>query len=455
MQVRTNSWLIFLTSLLCAAGAHAQARPRVGLPASCLGSGPQPAFANCDSEVTETPPVRVVLLGSSTALGAGASSSGASWAGRLGAYLQTKGLEFVNASISGTATADSIARFENDVTPRSPQFVILATSIANEGLTPNNIPTILPRFLANTRTLIRMTESIGAIPILVTPMVNNAYTAKVRTALITLSSQLEAEGVEVWDFSNSLDDGTGKFLAGLSKDGTHTNDTGHQQLFDAIPATCFVAALNPPRWAPAMDYGSWKSAIGDGTPASITVSLASPALSWSVAFWMKPGNSGEVQPTLTIDDTTLQLRRTGTRLDLLQNEAILASADIPSLSTFVHIGITYQKLSGALTLYVNGAPAAASTLTTENPAGSFRIASLPAGDGDSFCRIQIYRAPLNAQDMKDLAGGRLHFKSLAANLPLTSSSGRGLVSRNPAGITTTMEGSWNWTEAGPRLGLID
>jgi len=454
MQVRTNGWLILLTSLLCAGGAHAQARPRAGLPVSCLGSGPQPAFANCEPEVAVTP-VRVVLLGSSTALGAGASSTAASWAGRLASYLRVRGFDFVNVSISGTATADSLARFENDVTPLAPQFVILATSIANEGLTNNNIPTITAKYLANTRTLIRMTENIGAIPILVTPMVNNTYTAKVRTALIALCSQFEAEGVEVWDYFNSLDDGTGKFLAGLSKDGTHPNDTGHQHLFDAIPTTCFLAALNPPRWAPAMDYGSWKSAVGDGTPPSIAVGLASPALSWSVTFWMKPGNSTEAQPTLTVPDAALQLRRTGTRLDLLQNEAILATAEIPSLSTFAHIGITYQKLSGALTLYVNGVAAAASTLSTDNPAGSFRIASLPAGDGDSFCRIQIYRTPLNAQDLKDLAAGRLHFKSLAANLPLTSSSGRGLVSRNSTGITATMEGAWNWTEAGPRLGLID
>jgi lysophospholipase L1-like esterase len=401
------------------------------------------------------PPVRVVVVGSSTAQGAGASSIAASWAGRLDAWLQDHGLAMSNVSIIGTATADSIARFNNDVRPLNPKFVILATSIANEGITENNTAAVAAQYLDNTRKLIRMTEGIGAIPIVVTPYVNDTFGVTIHSALIALSAQFEAEGVTVWDFLNATDDGDGHWIPGLSLDGTHPTDEAHRQLFDGIPLSFFDTALAPSRWPPTMNFGSWKSVYGDGTPPSIEVVLATPVMSWSVAFWMRPGTSTDPQPLLTVGDVGVVLRRSGARLDIMRDGEILATAQLPPPPGFTHICLTYQKLASSLTLYLNGAVADSVRLETEQSAGSFRITSAPGTEGELFSRLLVYRTPLNSQDVKDLVVGRMHFKSLEAYLPLTVSPARLMRNRAETIVPVTVDGAWTWSPAGPSLTLME
>ena len=75
---------------------------------------------------------RLVILGSSTAAGAGASSYRLSWAGRLTEALAPLGITVINRSISGSNTAASIQRFQRDVEALRPNYVVFSTSLHNE-----------------------------------------------------------------------------------------------------------------------------------------------------------------------------------------------------------------------------------------------------------------------------------------------------------------------------------
>src|SRR5579883_3007408 len=67
----------------------------------------------------------VVILGSSTAAGAGASDYQFSWAARLARAIAASGFHVLNLSISSTTTQDSLDRFATDVAPLRPDFVVL------------------------------------------------------------------------------------------------------------------------------------------------------------------------------------------------------------------------------------------------------------------------------------------------------------------------------------------
>ncbi|HWE52283.1 MAG TPA: SGNH/GDSL hydrolase family protein, partial [Bryobacteraceae bacterium] len=160
-------------------------------------------------------PNTIVVLGSSTAAGVGASTYQTSWVGLLTSALASKGYIVQNVSISGTNTGDSLARFDRDVTPNNPAFVVLATSIVNE---PTD--TAAQSYLAKTLLLIHKVESIGAIPVVVPPYPNDGFSASMYSSIQNIYTTLGAEGVPLLDFLDAADDGQGHWVAGLSLDGT-------------------------------------------------------------------------------------------------------------------------------------------------------------------------------------------------------------------------------------------
>lgn len=393
---------------------------------------------------------RIVVLGSSTAAGVGASSPAMSWVGRLAEAIAPRGFAVVNRSISGSTTRDSIARFNVDAAAWNPAFVVLATSIVNEGLTDNDIPKIVPQYLANTRQLIRMVEDIGAIPIVVSPYPNGAFTPRIRAALVQLSSDLEAEGVAVWDFLSAVDDGQGKWLPGLSADGTHPTDTGHALLFGSIPVSFFEAATRRAALAPAGRYGAWQS---NGPDAALSVSAFAPAPSWTVAFWLKPDASPGAHALVAAGDLSLELSAfPANTISLSVAGQRILSAPAPKTGVFSHLAVTYRRATGALRLYVNGAPAGEAIVGARDPAALFRFGGDPnaVAKSSAFAQILIYRTPLPPEDIADLYAARIHTKSLEADLPLAQSPARRSINRALTLPDELVTGPWLWTADGPR-----
>jgi lysophospholipase L1-like esterase len=396
---------------------------------------------------------RVVILGSSNAVGSSASQSSRSWAGLLADALRGRAIPVVNASIGGTNTADSISRFERDVARYDPDFVILATSILNEQLLPN-VPTTSEQFLQNTRQLIARVEAIGAIPILITPYTNAGLNPALRQQMLQISREFEAEGVTVWDFWNVMDDGTGHWLPGLSADGTHVGDTGHLNLFESIPLGFFDFAGNPNRPLPPLQgFGSWVADAGDGSQPSINVSPASPAPSWSAAFWTRAGSEGEEKTLLEVSGPAARVRRIGKRFELLLGDQVAAVGDVSEQGGFQHLCLTHQGLTGLITLYVNGAAAGATTVAGAESARLFTLGTTreqPGIQGESVAQFLVYRTPLCAEDVRELAAGRIPVKSLEAHLPLAQSPARRNQNAGPTIVDVVIGGTWHWVVEGPR-----
>ena len=113
--------------------------------------------------------LKIVVIGSSVALGCSAWLW-RGWAWHLGQALQQRyGHQLVNVSAIGINVATTIARFSQVVGPERPDIVIIALSLGNESLAtsaPEQYRAIQRRFENGLQQLIKMTQAMGARPVL-------------------------------------------------------------------------------------------------------------------------------------------------------------------------------------------------------------------------------------------------------------------------------------------------
>lgn len=396
---------------------------------------------------------RIVVIGSSTAAGAGAPSPADSWVGRLSKAMAGKGVTVWNVSVIGSTTANSLDRFDRAVVPLNPDFVVLATSIMNErGF--GNFPGLRQLYMQNTRQLIARVQAIGAIPILATPYPNIALNPALRLQMLEISREFESEGVIVWDFWSALDDGAGRWLPGLSSDGTHVGNTGHLSLFESIPLGFFDFALPANRpLPPRQSLGSWVADTAEGAQPAISVSPATPVPSWSAAFWTSSGGNAEERTLLEVSGPGVRVRRVGSRFELFLHGEVAASGAASTPGVFQHICLTHQMLTGIMTLYVNGMAVGAASAVGAEPARLFTLGAAstqPGIQGDSVSQFLTYRTPLGPEDVRELAAGRVPVKSLEAHLPLAQSPARWNQNAAPTVVGVVIAGTWHWVADGPR-----
>ncbi len=397
-------------------------------------------------------PTTILVLGSSTAAGSGASTYSNSWVGLLTNVLAPKGFVVKNNSIGGTATGDSLARFDRDVTPYGPAFVILATSFANEPGTdtPHD-------YLQNTLLLIRKVESIGAIPIVVAPYPNDSFNASTYSSVKDIYASLNAEGVPILDFLDATDNGQGHWVVGMSLDGTHPTDVGHRLLFDCIPLTMFDSLQRP---RPPMDphgFGSWIQTTNTSARGDLEIQPYSGMQSWTVSYWTNPSAAANERTLLNLNNGGFQLRRTGSVWKLWNGSAQLATVDIREAPAFHHVALAYQSLTGTLSLYVDAQLRAQAVSPAEKPLTVLSIGGDPANaglsaEGDAFADVLLYRAPLAQTDIQAIRIGHTPWKSVEAWLPLTYSPNRGVQNLAASVPTVIVFGTWTWSSQGISTG---
>jgi acyl-CoA thioesterase-1 len=393
----------------------------------------------------------IVILGSSTAAGGGASSYSASWAGLLTSTLATRGYTVKNMSISATSTADSLSRFDHDVTPYSPGFVILATSILNER---SGSPA--QTYVQNTLALTRRVRGIGAIPILVPPYPNDRFSASMYSAIQEIYTTLAIRGIPMFDFLDGADDGNGHWVAGLSADGTHPNNLGHRLLFDSIPLGLFDAFLYPPPPVNPRGYGSWIQNSDLDTRGDIEIWPDYPMGSWTVSFWTLPSDATSERTLVDVNGGWVQLRRTGSALLLWNGGGNVAGVSVSDAPAFHHVALTYQSITGTLRFYLDGILQAQVNPTDTAPVMVVAVGGDPSdaarnAAGDSFADITLYRAPLSPADIDAVYRGQLPWKSVQAWLPLAYAPDQPRLNLAASSVTTLVHGSWAWSDKFPRF----
>ncbi|MEH2439298.1 DUF1796 family putative cysteine peptidase [Nostoc sp.] len=186
--------------------------------------------------------LKIVVIGSSVALGHKAWFL-KGWVWLLAEALQQKyGHQLVNVSEVGANVSRTIARFGSVVTPEQPDIVIIALSLGNEGLAycpPNERRTVQRRFESGLQQLVKITRDIGAIPILGGVYPNGDYSLEHYWLLRDTHKRMRSWDVTVLDWLVAVDDGQGRWKAGISFDPAHPNTVGHSLMFQQIDQHLF------------------------------------------------------------------------------------------------------------------------------------------------------------------------------------------------------------------------
>ncbi|MDX2228447.1 MAG: DUF1796 family putative cysteine peptidase [Leptolyngbyaceae cyanobacterium bins.349] len=192
---------------------------------------PQPSAPNHPAGL------KIVVIGSSVALGCSAWLL-RGWAWHLGQSLQQQyGHHLVNGSAVGANVGTTIARFAQMVAPEQPDVVIIALSLGNEGLAaspPQQYRAIQRRFENGLQQLLKLTQEIGARPVLGAVYPHGDYSLEHYRVLRDTHQRLLTWGVPVLDWLATVDDGKGRWQAGLSYDSAHPNAEGHYRMYTAI-----------------------------------------------------------------------------------------------------------------------------------------------------------------------------------------------------------------------------
>ncbi|MFS8861213.1 DUF1796 family putative cysteine peptidase [Synechococcus sp. H60.1] len=190
-----------------------------------------------EPEPEDLPGLKIVVLGSSVALGCSA------WLLRGWAWLLQKALReryghrVRNLSELGATVSRTLARFDQVVVPEQPDVVIVALSLGNEGLAtalPEHRRAVQRRFENGLRRLIEKIQNIGALPILAGVYPHGDYGPEQHLLLQETQQKMLGWGCPVFNWLPILDDGQGRWKPDLAFDPAHPNSRGHRVMFEAI-----------------------------------------------------------------------------------------------------------------------------------------------------------------------------------------------------------------------------
>jgi lysophospholipase L1-like esterase len=186
--------------------------------------------------------LKVLVLGSSVAMGCSAWLL-KGWANQLGQTLQEKfGHQLINRSQLGATVTSTIERFASVVVPEKPDLVIISLSLGNEGLAycrPHDRRAVQRRYESGLQQLIKMTQDLGAIPVIGGLYPNGDYNPEHNWLLRDTHHRMLRWGVPILDWLDVLDDGDGGWKSGISLDIAHPNSAGHKLMFEAINLDVF------------------------------------------------------------------------------------------------------------------------------------------------------------------------------------------------------------------------
>ena len=185
---------------------------------------------------------KVLVIGSSVAMGCSAWLL-KGWASHLESALQEKyGHKLINRSQLGANVTSTIERFAAVVVPEKPDIVVIALSLGNEGLAycrPHDRRAVQRRFESGLLQLIKMTQDIGAIPIIGGLYPHNDYSPEHNWLLRDTHARMLQWDVGMLDWLDILDNGYGKWKSGTWLDVAHPNSLGHKLMFEAIALDLF------------------------------------------------------------------------------------------------------------------------------------------------------------------------------------------------------------------------
>ncbi len=371
---------------------------------------------------------RVLFLGSSSTEGTVTKNAQKKYYGKLGeAKLKDKGYEFFHRGIGGDNTPGAIARFYKDVAPVNADFVFIALTIGNEGITGQATAAArmdkYRQFKSGILQLCHMIQQQGAVPIVLTQAPTRSYTTEIYAYSQKLNMELESMGIHCCDWGGVVDamDGTGKPIDTIMFDNLHYNDAAHVEMCNAIPPTLFEkASLQDGGYLPFMEgYMSTNNLITQ-TPISYA---PTDVTTFTASLRFRTTAIPNAQAIMSFNDTDRLALQTDGRITF-QNATVndeIVPIGFVKTGEWNTITVTYSPLAKELRVFVNGVfkkATASLTLNLTRWTLAGRNTSVSTLKNADIKDAVLYRTRLTAEKVQALHEGTVSQTSLEIYSPL-------------------------------------
>lgn len=174
---------------------------------------------------------KIAIFGSSVAKGSGDTTGTGGYAGLIKTMLEQRGWTVVNVSRGGDNTVKILPRFEKELLPEKPDYVIIGLSLGNEGISSFsklNRERVYERFRSGMLHLINLCRNNGMTPVVVNCYARNDFGEDQYEAIRRMNMQINSWEVPSINALGAIDNGNGKWADGYWHDKSHPNEKGHR-----------------------------------------------------------------------------------------------------------------------------------------------------------------------------------------------------------------------------------
>ncbi|MCX6266588.1 MAG: GDSL-type esterase/lipase family protein [Bacteroidetes bacterium] len=382
------------------------------------------AFIMAIPDISQAQNKLIAVFGSSVANGSGDTTGSGGYAGMIKTLLEPRGWTVVNVSRGGDNTVKIMPRFNEELLPLKPAYVIIGLSLGNEGIASASElgrNRIFERFRSGMIHLIRLCRENGITPVVVNCYARNDFGKEQYEAIRKMNLLINTWDVPGIDALGAIDDGTGKWADGYWHDKSHPNEKGHREIFHAFVPGLFDALASGKKFPEKIRSRQYLS-ISEGASSRPLVFTPDDTIhSFTVGFQVKSSDEGII--------SVLHGRKTKAIVSLSKGQVI---CQIPGMGTVAadtlsenkgwqYVCISHRYATKSTSFYLNGKLAGSFTgpldfmefILGGGADGSGRAPRL-AGYKD----LLIYRSALNADEIQALYYDQLLQSSLEIYAPL-------------------------------------
>ncbi|NVO20866.1 MAG: hypothetical protein HXX13_14285 [Bacteroidetes bacterium] len=366
----------------------------------------------------------IAIFGSSVANGSGDTTGAGGYAGLLSRKLALQHWNVINVSRGGDNTTKILPRFDSQLLPLHPAYVIIGLSLGNEGIA-NSSELVRNRVFEKYRSgmlqLIQLCRKNGMNPIVTNCYERNDFLPEQYEAVKQMNLIINTWDVPSVNFLGPLDNGSGNWLSGFDHDRAHPNYKGHQELFYSFVPSLFDAIKAGKPVPQKIRSSSYMVVSGPESISPLSFIPDDTIHSFSLCFLVKTGNDGVIAAIIGDKNSYIEVKKGKIEYHAVNGE-ILSTDTTSENKGWQYLAVSHQYASGLTLFYVNGklAGKVAELIDPKKMVigGSAGIEADGAPQTAGYKDVLIYRSTLNSDEVKALYYNQLLQSSLEIYAPL-------------------------------------
>jgi lysophospholipase L1-like esterase len=368
---------------------------------------------------------KIAVFGSSVAKGSGDTTGVGGYSGLIKILLENRGWTVVNVSRGGDNTVKILPRFQTELLPEKPAFVIIGLSLGNEGIVSSSELTrnrVSERFRSGMVHLINLCRENGMIPVVVNCYARSDFGPAQYEAIQKMNLVINTWDVPSVNALGAIDNGNGQWADGYWHDKSHPNEKGHMEIFHAFVPGLFDALAAGKKYPEKVRSAKYLEITAGASRKPLVYLPGDTIHSFAVGFQVKCKDDGTIATLIGVNTHSSFGVRNGRIIYHARGKEILYADTTGENKGWQHILLSHSYATGKTTLYVNGQPAGC--LSGPLNFGEFIL----GGSGDEYenapalagyRELLIYRSALNSSEAEALYYDQLLQSSLEIYAPLT------------------------------------